>query len=429
MADAASTLTTANGWAKEIFGDVQRLSLPKSAKASKRIKFNAKKKLGKALEYPVWLSSEGGFTEGPGSTLNEARTAISKEASLEGNQTTLRGLIDIDALASQMNDKDSFGNYLTEHMLQSKRSFARRLETNVVYGGAPIATFTGAGSLSGASTTRTIVIPDAYWAPHIFLGAATHQFDVYLSTAKVNALAAVEITSVNLNTRTLVVSGNSTDLGDLDTAWNSGAGVIDMYWRGAYSLTMKGLYTIGSTTSSTTYAGINHATYPDAWQGSQVAVGSVKFDWNKLNAGLDMAAGKGCECGLIVQVSLKTWCNLLEDISALRVFDSSYKAKEGEFGVESIKFHGVTGQPVIVEPSGFVKRGHVIGFPNTDDEDFADLAERVGASDITIMHPNGKGEMMVQVPNSNFFETKFWTKQAVRVNPRDLIVWTGIVPE
>lgn len=421
MADIAATLSTAQGWAKPRFGKVQRLAPPKIMRVTKRIKFNDEKKLGKSLDYPVYMNAEGGFTHGPGSTLNEAKAAQTEDASLSGKEITLRSLIDIKTLTSHMSSQDSFGNWFDEHMINCKRSFARRLETVNVYGGASIAQLS---AVSGSGTTRTFTISNQSFAPHIWLGTRTHELDAYNATDKLNDLASIVITGYNPSTREITVSGNATDLTAVD-----GAGVAtELYWKGQYGTTASGLYTIGATQSSTEYAAINHATYPDMWQGSLIDVGGVAFDWQALYTGLEENAGRGGECPLVALASLATWGNLMADISALKVFDSSYKMAEAEFGHRKVTFMGPNGMQCTIEPSGMIKRGHVIAFPDVEDEDYSDLVERVGSTDVTVMHPADKGEMIVQVPGTNYFETKFYSDQAIKANPRDIVVYYNITP-
>ena len=421
MADVQTTLSQIQGWTKEIEGEVQRLAFPKLARATKRMPFKERKRIGEAIVYPVWTSSEGGFTHGAGSSLRDAKAAASQQARLSGEQITLRSLIDIKVLTSAATDKQSFGAYFTEHKIQCKRSFARRLETLNLYGNRSIAQLS---AVSGTSTTRVFTISEKTFAPHIFLGTKTHALDAYNGTDKLNDIAPILITSYNPRTRELAVSGNATDLTAVDGAGAS----TELYWETTYGNMAAGLRAIGSETGSVTYANINHSSNPDTWQGTVVDCGSVAFDWDLLNQGLEEAAGKGCEAPLIAQCSLRTWGNLITDLNALRAFDSSYQVEKGELGVKSIKFHGVNDMPVTIEPSGFIKRGEVIAFPDVSDGDYADLLERIGSTDVTSMHPLDSGEMVVQVPGTNFFETKYYSDQSVKANPRDVLVWENVVP-
>ncbi len=418
MADAPHTLSTANGWAKERFGKVQHLAPPKHTKFIKRVKYDEANKMGKEYRFPVWVTAEGGFSYDGANTLEDAKAAETQDAVLTATEITCRSLIRRKLLEAATNDKDAFGNYFSAFLVQAKKSFSRRLETHMLYGGSSIGTL---GSISGTSTSRAIVISEATWAPHIWLGSKGHNLDAYNAGTQLSNAAPLVITSVNLATRTISVTGDAGDLTDVDSASTA----TEFYWRSSKGADGNGLYKIASATSGT-YMGIDHSTYADVWQGSQVAVGSLPFDWAKLNEGLEGAADKASESAMIVQVSHKTWGNLLDDIASLRVFDSSYKAKEGEFGVESIKYHGVNGMPVTVEPSGFMHRGKAMGFPDADEGD-GELIERRGSTDVTYLDPMNNEQMFTDVPGTNYFEIKGYSDQALRVNPRDTIVWTGIV--
>lgn len=419
MADVAHTLTTANGWAKEQFGEVQHLAPPKHTKFIKHVKYNNKNKLGKEHREPVWVTAEGGFSYDGATTLEEAKAAESQDAVLTATEITCRSLIKRKLLESSTNDKDSFGNYWSAFLVHAKKSFARRLETAMLYGGGNIGVL---GSITGTSTSRAVVISEATWAPHIWQGSKGHNLDAYNGSTQISNAAPFVIASVNLATRTVNITGDSGDLTDLDSAGTSAV----FHWRASRLADGNGLATVAALTSGT-YRAIDVSTYADTWQSTHVAVGSVPFDWAKLNEGLEGAADKGSECPLIVQVSLKTWGNLLDDIASLRVFDSSYKAKEGEFGVESIKYHGVNGFPVTIEPSGFIKRGIALAFPDTSDSEYGGLVERRGSTDVTYMDPLNNEQMFTDVPGTNYFEVKGYSDQALKANPRDLIEWSGIV--
>jgi hypothetical protein len=413
-------LSSIQGWAKERHAKAQHLEIPKLAKVTKRIKFNSEKKLGKALVWPVFTTSEGGFTHGSGATLNNFKSAQSEDAELEGKQITLGSRIDLKVLTSLQNDKDSFGRWYDEHYLNCRRSMARRLESVNIYGGLPMATFTGAGTLSGAAGTRTITIPKKDTAPAIFMGTRTHEIDLYNGATKINQDDVVSITSWNPVTRQLVIAGDADDLTDLDTAWAAGAGTIDIHWKGMYGETASGLVKIGAETGSVLYANINHATYPDIWQGSALNVGGINADWEKVWNVLEMMAGKGSECGLVGQTSLAQWSAWMADLTALRVFDASYEVKEAKLGHKKILITGPNGNPVTFEPSPFIKGGDTIIFPDTADDEFSECAERIGSTDMTAMHPLSKGEMIVQVPGTNFFESKWYSDQAMKCSPRDI---------
>ncbi len=420
MADVAHTLTTANGWAKERFGKVQHLAPPKHTKFIKHIKYDSKNKMGKEYRFPVWTTAEGGFSYDGATTLEDAKAAETEDAVLTATEITLRSLIKRKLLESSTSNEDSFGSYWSAFLVQAKKSFSRRLETAMLYGGDNIGQL---GSISGTSTSRAVVISEASWAPHIWAGSAGHNLDAYNGSTQISNAAPFVIASVNLSTRTINITGDSGDLTDLDSA--STAAVF--HWRTARNADGNGLYKIASATTGT-YMGISHVDNADVWTGTQVSVGSVPFDWAKLNEGLEGNADRSGECPMIVQVSHKTWGNLLDDIASLRVFDSSYKKTESEFGVESIKYHGVNGFPVTIEPSGFIKRGIALAFPDTSDSgEYGDLAERRGSTDVTFMDPLNNQQMFTDVPGTNYFEIKGYSDQALRLNPRDTIVWTGIV--
>jgi hypothetical protein len=195
-----------------------------------------------------------------------------------------------------------------------------------------------------------------------------------------------------------------------------------IYFKGQYGNNGMGLKDIASMTTGS-YLGISGTSYPDLWNGTQVTV-SGALDWDKIQDGLEEAAGRGCEIPLKLLVSNASWSNLNSDLAALRAIDSSYSEKETAMGTKSITFYSATGTIEVV-PSGYIMGGDAIAYPSPGEADIA----RIGVSDITF-DPSGKDGsegMFRHTENSNTVELRAWSDQSLyTTNVRDTIYYSSI---
>lgn len=414
MADNAAVLSRINGWAKDIFGDAEKVEPTKLCKFQERVKFDSKNKLGEKFSMPIFTSGEGGFSADGATTLQEADAAEAQEATITGVELTLKTIVSFKMLSSCAGSKESFGNYWARQALNMREATFKRRETALLYGGSPIGTLS---AISGTGTSRVLTISEASWAPHIFLKTKNHRLDAYKSTTQQNDEAAIVITKVDIKNRQLTVSGDSDDLTSLDTDTTT----VNLYWRTFYGADGTGLYTIGNATTGS-YLGLDRATYPDVWQGTQVTVPGVPLDWTQIANGLEEAAGRGSVKDRTLLVNFASWHGLNTDLAALRALDSSYRVNRGDVGVKSIEFHSF-GSTIEVVPSGFVKGEHAMAFPSMEDSDIS----LKGSTDVTFMGPGGRGEMFVMVPGTNYYEARCYSDVALWIStPTDVIAWSGI---
>ncbi len=418
MASQYNNLTTANGWLKEVTGEVNDVR-PDGVKFTRQVKFMGNKKLGEAYVEPVWLSHEQGFTYDAGTTgtgfdLNNAEAALSDQLRLSGAEIVLTSRVGIKQFAAAVDGgKQSFGNFYKRLLANMAASFKRRVEITSIYGGRPIGT---ASAFSGSGTTRTVTIATAKWAPGIWSGGLNAYVDVYNATDKLNDLADVQVTQVIPASKQIVITGNATDL----TAINAAGSSADFYFKGAYGNEMTGIVSIAANVSAV-YADINASTY-DLWQGNPVAVGSADLTWDKIQEGVEAAVGRGLDEAIRLYVSIPAWGNLNSDLNALRVIDSSYSVEENELGQKSISYYTICGK-VTVEPSIYVMYGDAFFIP----EDAA-YTERIGSTDITWEIPGQGGEYFTVVQGKNAVEFRAYTDQAVLERaPNKTGYYSGIV--
>ncbi len=413
---ANNTLTTADGWFKDMFGTMND-ARPEGTPFLNMVDFASKKKLGEKFSEPVWLTDEHGFTydSGAGSafTLKASVAAESDEATLSGAEIVLRSRTSYKFLAAAVNsDKAAFGRTYSRLVANMRRSFDKRLEITMMYGGDS-GGLGAVSAISGSGTSRTITLTEASWAYGFWTGSKNATIDVYTSagTTRMTTSAGFSITSVDMANRQLVLSGLAADFTNV-------AATDTIFWNGANGNEGTGLRSIANLTTGT-YLGISGTTYPDLWRGNQVTV-SGNLTWDKIQDGLEEAAGRGCEGELCLLVPLPAWSNLNSDVSALRAIDSGYSKSKQSIGTEAIEYHSVTGKVAVV-PSRFVKNGEAVAFPKNGD------MQRIGSTNITFELPDKGGQYFRHLTDAAGVELRAYSDQALwTTQVRDLILWTGI---
>jgi hypothetical protein len=124
-----------------------------------------------------------------------------------------------------------------------------------------------------------------------------------------------------------------------------------------------------------------------------------------LQDAVGLAAGKGLDKKVVVLVNPDSWADLMNQMDALRQYDSSYKKDLMENGAMGIKFYGQNGE-MEIQSSIFVKRGYAYGVCV---EEF----ERIGSTDVTFKRP-GKGDDFFKELNDNAgYEIRSYSDQAL----------------
>lgn len=409
-----NTTSTLDGLFKSTYGTEPIDAIPQSSILQKMVKFKDADKTGDSYKCPVILSSENGVTflaAGEGvATLNDSVAATLKNALVDGSQIFLRGQIDYEAAAKAETGKTAFVN-ATDLMVQNLvDSASKHLEMSFLYGQSGLGKFASAG----ATTTRTFTLTAATHAPGIWAGAEGLKLDVYNGSTKINTNADIVVTSVDIINRTVLVSGNATDL----TACDASANAYDLYRKGAYGKECAGLDKI--ITNSSTLFGISASTY-NLWAGSSYSAGSAALTMQKVLSAVSQAVGKG---GLSEEVHVlvnpQTWSNLNSSEAALRMYDGSYSSSKSENGVEAIVYHGQSGKINIVSHP-MVKGGEAFIVPMK-------RLKRVGASELSFKTPGRKDEIFLHRQDQNAYEMRIYGHQAIFIEtPAKCVKITGIV--
>ena len=382
MATTNST-TTMVGNFKQIYGETVIDLTPASYRVQKMMNFKYAEALGDKFNQPVDLTQEHGITyaaAGTEPTLEQPTAGQSQNAQVDGAQIYARSRVNYEAMdkASAAGPK-AFQAATAMVVRRLTKAAGKSLEISLLHGRRGRGTI-DTGGVSGSGTTRTWVLSDASWAAGIWAGSENLRLDAFAanySGSLVNSNAAVIITAVNMDTRTLSVSGNATDL----TAIVAG---MHLFQRtGSPTSEMAGIDAIIRNTG--TLFNISASSY-ELWKGNVVSsVGAISM--NVVLDGVRRAVELGLEDDTVCVVSPKAFQVLNNDVAALRKYDSSYKTKEGENGVEEIMYYGQSGLTTIV-PHLFQKNGqaHILAPKEW---------RRIGAKDLGFITRHGSNEKLI----------------------------------
>lgn len=411
MSSASSnTLSSLDGLFKTVYGDGPVNLLPDFAILSKRVTFRPAEKIGQRYEIPVKLAFENGFTYGASGdgayALNGNVSGKIGRAQVDAYQIVLQSALDYEsAFKGASGGKQAFQEATQAVVENMMESFAKRQELAMLYGQKGLGTISGSPSVS---TNATITFTDASWAPGIWVGMKGAKLDAYNGSSQINTNAALVIVSVNIAAKQIVVSGNSTDLGNL-------ADGHKLYFLGAYGKEMYGLNYIMSNVGS--LFNIDASLY-ELWQASSYAAGG-QISMEKLLLAAAQAVPFGLKEKTITLLESKRWTNLNNDIAALRRSDDSYKAAGFENGVDGIVYHGVSGDMEIISHP-FVKQGEAYILPEK-------RLKRVGATDVTFKRPDNPNRIFLEMQTNAGFELRAYSDQQIfNEAPSYSVLVTGI---
>ena len=403
-----NTVSTLNGLFKEVYADQIENLIPDGVKLLKLVSFiESAKEIGNFYHQPVQLSAEQGITYAAADSgafdLQIAVAAVFKDAQLNGSQMLIRSQMSYEAAARASNDKKAFVKATSLMIKNMVNSMAKRLEISNLYGRTNLGQIE---SYSGMSGTRAYVISAASWASGIWAGSEGMLLDVAplstpTSTTVTNTNALIRVVSVDLNARTLNVSGNSTDLTNVDTAVSTGAYFIP---RGSALNDIYGLDRL--ITNTGTVYNISASDYA-LWKGNQYDAQDAALSFQKILAAVALPVERGLDEDVVCMLSPKTWANISSDQAALRVYDQSYKSSKLENGSAEYVFHGQNGK-IEIHSSIYVKEGEAFIFPPK-------RLKRIGAMDISFKMPGRQQQedFFLELTGQAGYELRAYTDQTL----------------
>lgn len=400
-----NTVGNLNGFFKEVYADKLQELIPEGLKLVNMIKFIGKDKQGGNLFHqPVILGMEHGITfassDDDAFNLNPPVAGQIRDAQVRGNPMVMRSLLGYSAASRSVGGKNAFMDatkYIVANML---RSMSKKLEIHLLYGQV------GYGVVASASTT-TVTIQTAEWAPGIWAGGEGMPIEIR-DTTGATSRGEFTIASVDMDARTITLNANA-----------AAAGVVStdvIYHKGAFGNEFAGIHKI--LTNTGTLFNISAATY-NLWKGnSYSAAGALSFA--KLTKASSRPVEKGLDSKLTYFVNPRGWADLLNDQSALRMYDQSYTSAQLQNGAKSLKFHSQNGELEII-PSIYIKEGFAYGLA-------LDEFMRVGSSDISFKRPGYGDEFFRDLENAAAYELRLYTDQAIFcMAPGKSVLVTGIV--
>lgn len=393
-----NTLTSLNTMFKYVQDKAQTL-LPENAVLLKMVpEITSNTEEGRRYLVPVQLTHENGITFGDGTVfaLNNASNAVYSEISVDSYPMVLLTQISESVAGRMANSEKSF---ITESTLRAEvmyNSLARYYEISMMYGQSVTGIGTAIQSTSTASgTTGTCYVTTAQWSPGIWAGAVGMQINFYDTNGALVSTSTdsvFTVTSVNNTLQSFALSGSSTGITALSTAFGAGTCVIVINGAGG-STAVNGNIMLGleaQIVGGTTIFGINASTYP-LWQGQSSSASSASFNMAKALTGIGLAVGcGGLNSEVSLEVSAKTYQNLNADQAALRQYDGSYSGKEAENGSEDILYKGPNGK-ISVIVNNIIKEGEAYSFPKK-------FVKRVGVHEMSFKRPGKDDEFFQEIP-------------------------------
>jgi hypothetical protein len=416
-----NTTATMSGFFKEVYAQqVIDLTAP-ILKVTNKIPFTEATMVGNKYHQPVDVTLEHGITaaaanSGAVSLLSPIASEM-QDAQIEGAQIFGRAQVDYEAIfrATQAG-KQAFGN-ATKHVVKRlATSVAKRLEISMLHGQRGVGAVT---ATSGSSTSRTYTVSDASFAAGIWAGSVNATLDFFaaaLTGTKLNTNAAVVVASVNINNKTISVTGNATDLTAIDSEISSN-GSANVFWESFSPTTeMAGLDKILRNTG--TLFNINAATY-EVWSGNLYSSSTGTISMGKLLEALATPVAFGAEGDYLAVVSPKAFEVLNTDLAALRMLDSSY-GKKGQNGFGSITYYFQNGTLEIL--SHPLQKDGLCHIFNPSE------AKRIGATDLTFITRRGSEDALIlELSGSAGAEMRCYVNQALFIEaPRRTSVLAGI---
>jgi len=401
-----------NGFFKEKYSDAVKDLVPDNVILMKEIDFIGQDKLlGNLFHAPVVLSQEQGISyggsDGSAFALEDSQPSQVKDATIQGYEYLLRSQISY-AVASRAASSGAAFDRTVKHVVANMmRSLAKRLEIIHFYGQKPLAV------AAAGSTTTSIVVSAANWAPGIWAGAENASIEVFDSGGTLRGSS--KITFVNMETRTLTISPAITGLVATDEVHFKGART------GASSYNEHpGLHQIISQASGNLF-GISVTAY-SLWKGNLYDAGGSDLSFGKIQAAIARAVERGLDEDVMCLVNPRAWSKLMTDQAALRMYDSSYQLAEAKNGAQAIKFYSQNGV-VEIRPCNMVKESHAFIIPPKE-------LSRVGSTDLTFNLPGGEGNdrFFRELESNAGFELRLYTDQALFTNaPSKLVLIYNIV--
>lgn len=385
-------------------------AIPSWAIVQDRYPFEMAEATGDKYVFAIAIQKEGGFTYAPtagvgsgAQTMNAVISGAIVRAEVEGYGIYLRSRLSYDAASRAAKaGRQAFQQAYGALLKNMKESHQFRLECSLLYGRDGLGIVNS--NTSGALLLFQAEFADGIWAA----GLKDSILEAFTGTAASVSQhnGDLTITSVNISTFTITVTGTNSSVVQNDV----------LYFKGARTTTgwneCPGLYRI--LTNTTVLFNVDAAQF-DSWMSQSYPInGQIS-----LTAIMKMAAlcvAYGLEDGMLL-LNPNSFAQLASDEAALRRYnDDGMKAKRGP---KSIVFTmGNVEIEIVSHP--LIKRGHTMLLP-------ADQVHRVGSTDVTMSLPGSDEPLHVMVTGVTAIEIHSMSDQGIFIEvPARAALGTGI---
>jgi len=399
---------TLDQWFKDIYQQGYTSLLPNNTKLYRMVKFNQRDLMGEKVAAGVITQRSNGFTYG--GTQNTAFDLITpkpmqtRRAEVSPNQIVLREYISLATATRGASSAQAFGEtvgLVVENMMES---FGNRLEISLLYGGVELAQFLSKTNPTGS--TIKYVVDSQEWAVGLWAGMEGSVYNFYNgstllgSTDPLSANAIGTLTEVDVDSKTVTFEFDATGY----TAVNAVAATsVRPYFAGSYNNDMAGLHKICNNAG--TLFNISAVDY-SLWRSAQYTITGA-LTVGKVNRLIAKLVGKGLSEDAELFVNPDTWTDMIQDVLAQRLFDSSYSEGRAVLGSKTLAFVSQSGR-IDIYPHNMVKQGYAYLGP------VGNRMERCGSTDITMRHPGYQDEkIFLNLPNNNGFELRAFSDQSL----------------
>lgn len=386
---AVNTASTLTSYLKEVYPDDISVVVPRKTTTLQYFKYDQQLQMGEKAKIPLQVTDEHGFAAKDGAGSLTLATPVAHEAvhyEVGPYQLALRVRISYDLAAQASSSKKAFKVWNEKRFIPIIESAQKRLNVVATYGRDSI------GEVDSINS-NDIVLKEAAWAPHIWLGAKGAEIDVFSAKtggSQRNSTTLV-ITAINSSTRTITVSGTHSSIQQGDF----------IFYRNFRGQEAYGLFGLARGSSGTIYT-VNHGTY-EVLQANAYDCGTSQLSLGKILEAASASHDKGCDERLVCMVPGKAFAHLVSNESALRQYGGELRAKNGfktlDFSLGDIDME--------VVPNGVIKRGEFILAPER-------YTSRIGSTDWTMTLPGQSNEELVlHVADSTDYEMRIYTAQTM----------------
>lgn len=406
VVNGENAVDTLNGLFKEVYADALADAKPKGLHITRDIPFVERSRMpGNEFHQPVSLTHEHGFSYAAAASgafaLNAAIAHNTKDAKIVGTQMLLRSRIDYETAARASSGGNRAFRQALDVVVENMNDSARkRNEIDFLYGQQALGKVD-----SSHETNKTLTLYATHFAPGVWAGQEGAKILVFSQVTSTATLLdqVYTISKVDIENRTLTVTGTTADLG------GDGAADHHIYFLGQRASAtdsghnvFKGIHSLLAATSGTVL-NINVASF-SLWKSNQYAQGG-DLTFAGVNGAVAAANGKGLDEDVSLYINPGVWADLLDDEVAVRQHMTAGGRGAFRVGAEGIEFFSQNGT-IMIKSSRYVKKG--FGYLISPR-----LWKRVGATDLTFRLPDRGDEFFRHIEDAAGYELRAYSNQAM----------------